>query len=710
MRKLIIYYFFFLIFLSSLFVSGVVDSQDGFQYLSVARNIYYKHELTSPPYEYTGGPWVGKNIHMNVSIGKDGKSYSGTGLGYSIIMLPAVFLADIVYKSYYITPPVHFPLESDWFILFAASFTNIIYTALLGVILFLYFLKIKLSIKQAIFLSFISIFTTNLFVLSKHIYAHIPFTAFLLLSFYLLKEYAEKNKKIFLIFSVLAFGITSTIYNQTFVLAIFPLVLYYFLLKKPTLNINFFKIVLTDGLIALFIITPFILFYFWFENLRAGTTGNNVSSPTFFINYTKYIATSSQIPLIFEGIYGQLLSPGRSIFIYSPILILILIFWHKIRKEIIPELMVFLLLSVSYIVLYSKQINIEPWNNGKFISFWHGELSWGPRYLIPLIPFGMIIVAYIYKQLGKKVKIFIVFPLLTTGLFVEILGITIPYQTKLHGLETDVMVSGYHYTSFTYMNFLPRFSPIYSTARKFINLVHSFPLTLSHGKYNVKFYDGIDFPFNVGLERWRTIENKGYISFDNNLQKPVENISVILINHPLKESTSSAQINIYLNQQPVSASIGLPLGKRTTFKLNIPSSLLKAKDNQLLLDTHFESPNIQKAHSQIIAILEFAINGFPQNLESLDFPYISDLGPATNQIEYQNYGGELNNPWQSWMIHTQIFERTPDFWWIKFLYYWDVPKKFFLIIFLLNIMGIIFFGYKVLKYFIYQKKKIVSDS
>lgn len=702
MKKFIVYYFFFLLFSLSLFCSGVVDSQDGFQYLAVARNIYYQHEPTAPPYEYTGGVWNGQNIHMSTQVGNNGKTYSHTGIGYSLSFIPAVALSDLLYKLYNVPPPVHFPLESDWFILLTASFTNAFFAAFLGVILFLYFLKLKIDFNKALFLSLISIFTTNLFALAKHSYAHMMFTAFLLLAFYLLKEYSISRKKIFLIASAFAYGIISVTYNQTFLLAAFPLGIYYLLLNKVRINPNSLKKAFKDGVIYFVTFSPFIFFYFWLENLRAVSGGNNVSNPTFFVDYVQYMAKPSQLPLIFEGIFGQLLSPGRSIFIYSPILLLILIFWYKIKRQVYPELVVFLLLSISYIILYAKQISYEP-DIHKFIGYWTGELSWGPRYLLPLIPFGMLIVGHIYQQLKNKAKIFIVYPLLIVGLFVEIIGVTIPYQTKLHGLDTDIYVSGYHYTSFLYMNLLPQFSPIFSTSRKFNNLIHSFPKTLNHDQYNVRFYDGIDFPFNVGLSRWRTIDKRGYVSFDNNSKDPIKKISLTLINHPLKESSSNAKINLLLNQQALNISSNtLELGKRSDIEIIIPKSLLKEKNNQLIIDTYFVDPKIyytnnRDLNKQLIALLGFYINDKPINLESLDFPYISPLGPAMNHTEYQTYGGLLNNPWYSWMIHTQIFERTPDFWWIKMLYYWDIPKTPIYLAFLFNISALFLSTFLLLK-------------
>ena len=119
-KKFLFYYFLFLFSLLSIFVSGVIDSQDGFQYLAVARNIYYKGKPTAPPYEYDKR----LNIHMSVVPGKDGDSYSLTGLGYSLAMVPAVTITDIFYKIYNIQPAMRFPLNNDWMILLFASFTE----------------------------------------------------------------------------------------------------------------------------------------------------------------------------------------------------------------------------------------------------------------------------------------------------------------------------------------------------------------------------------------------------------------------------------------------------------------------------------------------------------------------------------------------------------------------------------------------------------
>ena len=179
MKKTVLYYFLFLLSFFSILSSGAIDSQDGLQYLAVARNIYYTGEPTTPVYEYN----IRKNIHMNTYIGTDGKTYSLIGLGYSLAMLPAVAITDFFYNIYGVSPPVHFPLESDWLILFTTSFTNAFFGAMFGVVLFLYLMELGLNKKQAIFMSFVSIVTTNLWVYAKHSFAHMMFINFLLLSF-----------------------------------------------------------------------------------------------------------------------------------------------------------------------------------------------------------------------------------------------------------------------------------------------------------------------------------------------------------------------------------------------------------------------------------------------------------------------------------------------------------------------------------------------
>lgn len=76
-----------------------------------------------------------------------------------------------------------------------------------------------------------------------------------------------------------------------------------------------------------------------------------------------------------QGLSGLLLSPGRGLIFYVPVLWLLLpafpVFWHRWRIEAA----VIALLAVSQTLLYAR------WH------VWFGGWCWGPRFLVPLMPF-----------------------------------------------------------------------------------------------------------------------------------------------------------------------------------------------------------------------------------------------------------------------------------------------------------------------------------
>ncbi len=696
MRLKLFIYFLFLFFLLSFFASGVVDSQDGFLYLSVARSIYYKGDFTAPINEYDYEKNTGKNIILGTYIGRNGKTYSHTGIGYSVALLPAVFIADTVYKIYNISPAIHFPLESDWLILLLASFTNAFFGSILGVIMFLYLKELHLSVKQAFFISLATILGTNLWVYTKHSLAHMMFIVFLMLSFYLLKRYSRSSKLLYLMFSAISFGVLIITYNQTFMLAILPFTVYYLLLHNIKFNRYHFQKIVKDLFVFLVAVVPFILLYLIIENTRAEKITSleiNYANPLAVITLALKPFITLPIGVIFEGVWGQLLSPGRSIFLYSPILLIPIFFWHKIKVTVKAELVVFILLGILYVLFIATQYRVGLEKDGLFLV-WHGESSWGPRYLTPLIPFGMLLVGGIFRQLSNWQRYVVFYPLLLVGIIVNFLGIIMPYQLKFHNLEKEFHINGQQYTNSSYINLLPRYTPIISMSKNLVKLIQDFPQTLAHGIYKVKFYDGIDFPFNVGPERWRVIEGKGYISFDNSLSSPVKELTFGLINHPLAEaSESAALVNFYLNKEKLNQSATIIAKERSLISVPIKSSVLQEKGNNLIIDVQYDDPTVFPQKKQILGLISMTINNAPINLETLNFPFISDLGPAMG-FKYQNYGNIISTPWKAWDIHTQIYERTPDFWWIKPLYYWDLPKNLFLGMFILNIASLIFFAAK----------------
>lgn len=690
MKKLIFSFFLFLFFLLSIFASGTVDSQDGQLYLAVARYIYYTGEPTAPPYEFNF-EGTGKNIHMGTYKGRDGKTYSPTGLGFSLALLPAVAGEDLIYRYYGKRPQLeHFPLENDWPVLFFASLTNSFFGALLGVVLFLYLLELGLNKRDSLLITLVSLLGTNLWPYTKHSFAHMMFLAFLVLTFYLIKIFSRTRKKQALVFAGISFGICAITYNQSFTLSLPALGIYYFILTKARFSKSYFIKALKDFSLFCLPFLPFLAIFAWFEILRF-REWTYMGNETFIRQYAvfKHVPVS----VFIEGIYGQLFSPGRSFFLYSPVILMVIFFRHKI-KQLRPEVIVFLILSFIYLIFFASLYVVEEPQYGAR-GLWDGELSWGPRYLLTLIPFGMLITGVIYKNLSKIQRIFCFWPLIFIGFYINFLGIFLPYQLKLHNLEPELYLNGQKYTSFSYSNLFPRYTPVLSMSKELAGHLKTFPKTLDHGKYNVRFFYGVDFPFQAGSERWRVIERQGYVGFDN-MDKDIRSLSLSLINQPVKEASSSALlVSFVLNNTRLEQTVKLAAAERATIIIPAQKDLLKEKGNILEIIPLFENPLVFNDKSQIMGLLSFSVNDTAVNMESLDFPYVSGLGRAFGEQDYATYGKDISDPWKIWDIHTQIYERTPDFWWIKPFYYWDLPRRLFLLLFLSNLFCLIYFGQKV---------------
>lgn len=663
--------FFFLLFsVLSFFSSGIIESQDGQLYLTVSRNMYYRHRATSAPYEFNEG----KNIHMNSSKGVDGQWRAPGGLGYSLAMVPAVALSDIFHRYYKTSPPEHFPLESDWTVLFFASFTNAFLAAILGVVLVKYGLAVGFSNTTAVLFCLATIFTTNLFPLSKFSFPHMMFITFLVLTFYCVKRYAQTKKSAYIVLGVLSYIVLAVSYNASYILPIPAILLYIILLQhKEIRRLRTYGVLVVLGCIGiLFWKTSFIL-----DNLQ------RISIKTFI-----------------EGAWGLLLSPGKSIFLYSPPLLLVLLFWQNIRKNIRPELLSSLLLFLTYIVAYAPAVF---WIQGTIEHpIWHGGMVWGPRYVAVLIPFFMLLVFHILSSLSPKQKFFFVIPLFLTGLYIQILGVFVPYLVQYRNLPYDIFVNDREWTQYDFASFLPRYSPVFTMTRDFLTKIVDFPKTLSHGKYEVKLYDGFEVPMKVKNEVWRGIRKTGYISFRNTAREPASAMSFLLYNAPdIVSSTYSAQLRFSLNHHTLSTITTIPSFQTSAVQIELPSALLLQGVNSLdLLSTYIGTTSAQ----HVLYVKSMSVNTDSVNLQTLDYPDVSSgLGEKTTRIPYRYWGKDITDPWKLWNLRSRIYEETFDFWWLKNLYYWDRPQTLLFALSLLNVLAVIGFWKITLYFFRYRE-------
>lgn len=684
MKRFIVVYFLFSLFFFSFFASGFVDSQDGLQYLTTARRLYYNHTFTMPTTLWPD------NLHMSVTKANNGMFYGPGGLGYTVMYLPAVMVEDVFLQLSGLEAESVFPLKNDWPVLLAASMVNAVWGALLVVVLYLYLRSMAMNHRISLWLSFILVLSTNVFVYTKHAFPHMMFVSLLTLAFYLVRRHAQTHRGVYLLAAGLAYGGVIISYNPTFLFPVPALGLYYLAHHwqiKQIMSKSWWLGRVKDTAMGLVGLLPLVATYILFNRLRFGGTGTsgytvdgNIPLPTF-----------PQAYVIFEGIWGLLFSPGKSIFLFSPILISLFIFGYKLSKKILPELIAFVTLTLTYLWF------IGTLRGGVDFLVWHGESSWGPRYMLPMLPLAIVLIATIYTKLNRLQKTFIFYPLIAIGLAIEIIGVSLPYQVRFYALpyKAEIAERKVHISEFG--NIIPRYSPVFNMSRLFFKRLLKVPRFYNYGPYQTKLIDGFEQPFDVGFSVWREPLDTAYISFNDSKRVPIQEIAVQLKNQQINpESSVAARLVVSVNDSIVSDEVEIPIETEKEIKLKLDSSQLNATGNLLKIDKMFVSTTSAfLKNKQVVFLQILRINGLPQPIDTMNYPYVSPVSQKLFGATYRYFGQEQVDPWTIWHMHSGIYEKSFDFWWLRPLHYWDMPKSFYGVLLFLNIAGMAFWGKKI---------------
>jgi len=392
----------FLILFTIFFVSasGNIESIDGVTHYFLSKKIVLEHKIYFEPSEQ-------KVLGMPLSLNnKNYKYYPVYNPGYAILVSPIVIF-DTALRNFIRTPLPEWPLESDYMIVFLANLFNAFVIGLVAIQMYR-ISKLYISSKKILrllpFIIIAEVISTNLIIQAHAHFAHPLFLLFLLSSFIHLNQWIKHDRKSNLVFFTLYFSLTAMVYNATFVLMIPPLFLYVFLHHK----LNMKKFILL-GLTFV----PSILLQMGWNFVRFGgifSTGYMEQS------FAIYVFSFKQF---IQNLYGMTFAPNKGIFIYNPILILapiavFIILRKKVYEKRRPFVLFFLLVSFILLVNYS------------LVSFWHGDVSFGPRYLLPIIVTGLIVINSCLSEVKKRVEVTLITVLLVVGLLVQIPGMLIP--------------------------------------------------------------------------------------------------------------------------------------------------------------------------------------------------------------------------------------------------------------------------------------------
>lgn len=160
---------------------------------------------------------------------------------------------------------------------------------------------------------------------------------------------------------------------------------------------------------------------------------------------TGYLPQETFSAIWWQGIAGQLISPGRGFLWYNPILWVsffgIRYFWQHHRAELWGISAVILI----HLLLYGKWF------------MWHGGFSWGARFMVPTLPFWVILLTPVLEKMSRRTT-WVVGGLWMVSVPVQLLGAAVDFdlwQNRL--LETGLPL----FDPQTFFN--PQFSPLLKT-------------------------------------------------------------------------------------------------------------------------------------------------------------------------------------------------------------------------------------------------------
>jgi hypothetical protein len=296
--------------------------------------------------------------------------------------------------------------------------------------------------KNSTVLCFILGFTTIMWAYSQTSLNSAPVTLFVLLGFYFLRKsnLSHKTRNVILCSTCVGFGFLIRPDAIIFIAAFLGYLIYN--LIKDSRKIRDF-ILNSIKIIPLYIVPVGLSYYIektiwkirFGENVPQTLADSSENASSFISGYL----SAHSFPL-YEGAFGLLFSPGLGLLIFSPILFLVFVSFTDFFKKNKNECILLIIIISSFLLFYGT------------IDTWHGLNSWGPRYIVSIVPFMLLpLGSSLEKRTSLTFRSFVII-LSSLGIFINLVYLIQdvswfvwgwPGTSGLYGL--DIVVDGWRH-------------------------------------------------------------------------------------------------------------------------------------------------------------------------------------------------------------------------------------------------------------------------
>ncbi len=311
-------------------------------------------------------------------IGVGGQTYSVYELGQSVAAIPFYIIGRIL--------SVFFPVsDSNWITLLLVGLLNPLLTALTGVVLFETCAQLGFGQRTSLLLALAYGLGTIAFAYAKGFAREPLLGLWLLLAFYAVYRFRQTNRAVWLLAAGIFAGLLAfTKFIQAiaipFLIAYIVAVIYSNRRRATAQSLGAIAIFILPSLVML--ATQILYALARFGTLYGGIAGTEKNPVEWIVE----LIGKSQ-PLVAIG--GLLFSPEKSVFLYSPLIILGLLAWCEFFRRNAHEAALLLALALA---AFTSNILRPDWDGGTW---------WGPRYLAQMTP---LLVIPIGARLGDSAR------------------------------------------------------------------------------------------------------------------------------------------------------------------------------------------------------------------------------------------------------------------------------------------------------------------